>query len=73
MKLQVKNYANLIKELQCKLDLNQVQLAQRLGTTPLSVSRWKNGHTRPSPMAIALLKKAVDDLGDRGKGLYKYF
>jgi hypothetical protein len=39
MKLQVKNYANLIKELQNKLDLNQVQLAKRLRTKPLSVSR----------------------------------
>lgn len=73
MKLQVKNYANLIKELQCELDLNQVQLAQYLGTTPLSLSRWKHGHHTPSPMAIALLKKAVEDLGDRGQDLHKYF
>jgi len=61
MKLQLKNCANLIRELQSNLNLNQAQLAQRLGTTPLSVSRWKHGHTTPSPMAIALLKKAVDD------------
>ncbi|MEA5487472.1 MULTISPECIES: helix-turn-helix domain-containing protein [Pseudanabaena] len=73
MKLQVKNYANLIEALQSRLDLNQVQLAQRVGTTPLSLSRWKNGHTTPSPMAIALLKQAVNDLGDRGTDLQKYF
>jgi DNA-binding transcriptional regulator YiaG len=73
MKLQVKNYANLIRELQDRLNLNQAQLAQRLGTAPLSLSRWKHGHTTPSPMAIALLKKAVDDLGDRGKDLQQYF
>lgn len=73
MKLQVKNYAYLIGELQTRLNLNQIQLAQRMGTTPLSLSRWKHGHHTPSPMAIALLKKAVEDLGDRGKDLYKYF
>jgi DNA-binding transcriptional regulator YiaG len=73
MKLQVKKYANLIRELQDRLNLNQMQLAQRLGTTPLSLSRWKHGHTTPSPMAIALLKKAVDELGDRGKDLHQYF
>jgi DNA-binding transcriptional regulator YiaG len=73
MKLQVKNYAYLIWELQSRLNLNQIQLAERMGTTPLSLSRWKHGHTKPSPMAIALLKKAVDDLGDRGKDLHKYF
>jgi transcriptional regulator with XRE-family HTH domain len=50
-----------------------MQLAQKVGTTPLSLSRWKHGHTNPSPMAIALLKKAVDDLGDRGKDLQQYF
>lgn len=73
MKLQVKNYANLIRELQSRLNLNQAQLAQRVGTTTLSLSRWKNGHTTPSPMAIALLRQAVNDLGDRGKDLYQYF
>ncbi len=73
MKLQVNNYANLIRELQDRLNLNQMQLAKRVGTTNLSLSRWKNGHHTPSPMAIALLKKAVDDLGDRGKDLQKYF
>ena len=73
MKLQVNNYANLIRELQDRLNLNQMQLAKRVGTTNLSLSRWKNGHHAPSPMAIALLKKAVDDLGDRGKDLHQYF
>ncbi len=73
MKLQVNNYANLIRELQDRLNLNQMQLAKRVGTTNLSLSRWTNGHHIPSPMAIAFLKKAVDDLGDRGKDLYKYF
>jgi DNA-binding transcriptional regulator YiaG len=73
MKLQVNKYANLIRELQDRLNLNQMQLAKRVGTTNLSLSRWKNGHHTPSPMAIALLKKAVDDLGDRGKDLYQYF
>lgn len=73
MKLQVKNYAILIKELQSRLNLNQMQLAQRVGTTNLSLSRWKHGHHTPSPMAIALLKKAVEDLGDRGEDLYEYF
>lgn len=73
MKLQAKNYAYLIRELQDRHNLNQMQLAKKMGTTNLSLSRWKNGHHQPSPMAIALLKKAVEDLGDRGKDLYQYF
>ena len=73
MKLQVKNYTNLIDEIQSRLNLTQTELAQKVGISYPSLSRWKNGHHQPSPMAIALLKKAVLDLGDRGKDLQKYF
>jgi len=68
------NYTTLICELQERLGLTQAELAKKVGTTCLSVSRWKNGHHKPSPMAIALLKQIVIDLGDRGQDLYqKYF
>jgi len=73
MKLQANKYANLIKELQDRLNLNQIQLAKRGGTTDLSLSRQKNGHHIPSPMVIALLKQTIFDLGDRGTDLQKYF
>lgn len=73
MKLQVKNYTNLIDEIQSRLNLTQTELAQKVGISYPSLSRWKNGHHQPSPMAIALLKKAVLDLGDRGRDLQKYF
>jgi DNA-binding transcriptional regulator YiaG len=73
MKLQVKSYSNLIDELQSRLNLTQTELAQKVGISYPSLSRWKNGHHQPSPMAIALLKKAVLDLGDRGRDLQQYF
>ena len=73
MKLQVKNYTNLIDEIQSRLNLTQTELAQKVGISYPSLSRWRNGHHQPSPMAIALLKQAVVDLGDRGKDLYQYF
>ncbi|MFM7886733.1 MAG: helix-turn-helix domain-containing protein [Pseudanabaena sp.] len=73
MKLQVKSYSNLISELQSRLNLTQSELAQKVGISYPSLSRWRNGHHQPSPMAIALLKQAVLDLGDRGTDLQKYF
>lgn len=73
MKLQVKNYTNLIDEIQSRLNLTQTELAQKVGISYPSLSRWRNGHHQPSPMAIALLKQAVLDLGDRGRDLQKYF
>ena len=73
MKLQVKSYSNLIKALQERLNLSQTELAEKVGISYPSLSRWKNGHHQPSPMAIALLKQAVLDLGDLGKDLQQYF
>ncbi|MFN8904055.1 MAG: helix-turn-helix domain-containing protein [Pseudanabaena sp.] len=73
MKLQVKNYTNLIDELQSRLNLTQTELAQKVGISYPSLRRWRNGHHQPSPMAIALLKQTVLDLGDRGRDLQKYF
>jgi len=73
MKLQVKSYTYLIDELRSRLNLNQAELALKLGISYPSLSRWRNGHHQPSPMAIALLKQSVVDLGDRGKDLHQYF
>jgi len=73
MQLKTRNYADLISELQQRLGLNQAEIAQKIGTTCLSISRWKNGHHHPSPMAIALLRQAVLDLGDGGKDLLKEY
>lgn len=73
MQLETRNYADLICELKQRLDLTQAELAQRIGTTCLSISRWKNGRHHPSPMAIALLKQATLDLGDQGQDLLKEY
>jgi len=71
--MKANKYADLINQLQVRLDVNQAKLAKKIGTTKLSLSRWKNGHHKPSPMAVNLLKQAVLDLGDRGKDLQQYF
>jgi len=71
--MKANDYANLINELQVKLDISQAKLAVKIGTTKLSLSRWKNSHHKPSPMAVNFLKQAVLDLGDRGKDLHQHF
>lgn len=67
------NYASLIGELQKRLGLTQAELGEQIGISYPSLSRWKNGHRKPSPMAVNLLKQAVIDLGDQGKDLRQYF
>jgi len=44
-----------IREIRLKLNLSQEQFAELLGVDPRSVSRWENGHHKPSPMAQKLM------------------
>ena len=44
-----------IRGLRTKLALTQSQLAERLGVTVVTVSRWENGQSRPNRLAIKAL------------------
>lgn len=58
-------FAQLIDEYLVVRDLSGAHLARRLGVDPSTVTRWRNGHTRPdSPEMVARL---ADVLGIRGK------
>jgi len=46
-----------IKDLREALDLSQFEMAQRIGVTPMTVSRWERGISVPSPLAKMALKK----------------
>jgi putative transcriptional regulator len=65
--------ASLVRELRQRLELSQEQLAAQLGVSYLTVSRWENGHTNPSPMAQKLLENLVQKLGSRGSDLLKQY
>ena len=44
-----------IKSLRAELALTQSQLAERLGVTVVTISRWENGQSRPNKLAIKAL------------------
>jgi DNA-binding transcriptional regulator YiaG len=46
-----------IRELRHKLGLSQEGLARKLGVSVLTVRRWEKGSFRPSPLAMARIKK----------------
>jgi len=56
------NWCNYIRKLRHDLGLTQVEMAGRLGTSWVTLSRWENGHNRPSGLArlaiIALAHQA---------------
>lgn len=65
---------DLVKELRSRLGLAQEALAQRLGTTVLTVNRWENGKTRPDPRALRAIEQLLLDSGDATRDLYdRYF
>ena len=43
--------------------LTQEELAHRLEVTFSTVSRWENGHVKPSKLACRALKKLADETG----------
>jgi DNA-binding transcriptional regulator YiaG len=65
--------AELVVCLRQRLGLTQEQLAARLGVTCPTVSRWENRRSRPSPIALKLIKSAVEQLDDAEDLLAQYF
>lgn len=59
---------NETKQLRQRLGLTQEAFAIRLGISVMTVRRWESGKTKPSRMALTLLKeleKAPQQLGDK--------
>ena len=64
----------LVREMRSRLQLTQEEFAARLGVTFISINRWENSKTRPSKMAIKLLKGQLVEMGEGGSDLLqKYF
>ncbi|MGF1602126.1 MAG: helix-turn-helix domain-containing protein [Thermosynechococcaceae cyanobacterium] len=59
----------LVREMRSRLKLTQEEFAARLGVTFISINRWENAKTRPSKMAIKLLKGLLIEMGDSGSDL----
>lgn len=64
------DYPARIKHLRGRLGLTQVELAGRLGVSFVTVNRWENGQTRPSPLAWSQILKFDEDdsAGDEVEG-----
>ena len=49
-----------IRELRESLRLTQEEFARELGVSFTTVSRWENGHGKPSPLALRQLLDLLD-------------
>ena len=53
---------DLVKELRLKMGLTQEEFAAKIGVTFCTVNRWENRKSKPSRMAVKILKQMIKDL-----------
>ena len=63
----------LIRNLREHTGLTQEKFATKLGVTLLTINRWENGRTRPSPLAMQKIEELLRSLGDTGDNLISEF
>ncbi len=74
MSVSTLNISALVCELRQQLNLSQEKFADELGVSLRTVNRWENGRAVPSQMALKLIEKMLQKMGDRGeKLLAEYF
>lgn len=59
IKTNKQQFSKTIRELRQEIGLTQEKLASVLGVSCLTVNRWENGRTQPSPLAIKQIEKVL--------------
>jgi putative transcriptional regulator len=57
----------LIQDIRLSMGLTQKEFAVTIGVTFPTVSRWENGHTKPSKLAVQQIEALVEKLGEDGQ------
>ncbi len=70
---ETQDIAELIITLRQRLGLTQEQFAARLGVTCPTVSRWEHHKSRPSPIALKLIKSTLEQTEGAEDLLAQYF
>ncbi|NEO29626.1 MAG: helix-turn-helix transcriptional regulator [Symploca sp. SIO3C6] len=63
----------LVRELRLSTELTQEKFAAALGVTYPTISRWENGHTKPSPLAIQKIELHLRRMGEQGRYLLQRY
>lgn len=54
------NYTKLIPELRAAMNVSQEDFAKLLGVAAVTVSRWENGHVKPTKLIKIKLAKLFE-------------
>ncbi|WP_413160024.1 helix-turn-helix domain-containing protein [Capilliphycus salinus ALCB114379] len=64
----------LIRTLRNRLGLSQEKFGQKFGVVFQTVNNWENGRTKPTRMALMLIQRQLEQMGEDGEDLLeKYF
>ncbi|MEA5595731.1 helix-turn-helix transcriptional regulator [Rivularia sp. UHCC 0363] len=56
--------SQFIRELRLLTKLTQEKFAIKIGVTCLTISRWENGRSQPSPLAMEKVEGILEEMGD---------
>lgn len=70
---QTQDMGELIVCLRHRMGLTQEQFAAQVGVTCPTVNRWENRKSRPSPIALRLIKSTLEELDGAEDLLTQYF
>ena len=59
------NYASQIKKVRNDLKISQEEFARKLGVSYITVNRWENGRTKPSPLAATKIEAFIKKISGR--------
>ena len=63
------DFVDILKDIMIDLNLNQTQLAQKIGIKQSQVSEWLGGKSKPGYDSIKAICISLDISGDRILGL----
>lgn len=73
LKLKQPQIGQLIRDIRILMELTQEDFADVLGVTLPTVSRWENKKVQPSRLATQQIYKKLEELGDKGKELWRKY
>ncbi len=63
----------LIRTLRQRLGLSQRQFGEQLGVVFQTVNNWENGRTHPTRMALMLIRRQLEEMGEEGTDLLEQY
>ena len=63
----------LIRTLRHRLGLSQEKFGKKMGVVFQTVNNWENGRTKPTRMALMLIERQLEQMGEEGKDLLETY